>query len=104
MFDPSEQPQPLLCGMAATPSTFGNFAREYSENSASIAICCDSWLAHMLVGTTSTMLRDPTRPSARRKPRNVRRRASGTYAGGGVGKSVRRGPGRAAPRCSCSGR
>jgi hypothetical protein len=48
------------------------------ENSAIIAICWASWLAHMLVGTMSRKLRVPTRPFARRYPMNVRRSGSGT--------------------------
>ena len=68
MFDPSEQPQPLLCGIATTPSTLGKRSRLWSVNSAIVAICCDSWLAHMLVGTMSRKFRVPARPSARRYP------------------------------------
>ena len=76
MFEPSEHPQPLLCGMATTPSTFGNFSREYCVNSAIIAICCDSWLAHMLVGTIEHEVARADAAVGRRKPRNVRRVAS----------------------------
>jgi len=66
MFDPSEQPHPLLCGMATTPSTLGNRALSKIVNSATVAICTASCAAHMLVGTISTQLRMPTRPSGRR--------------------------------------
>ena len=90
MFEPSEQPHPLLCGIATTPSTLGNFSRVYWVNSAIVAICCDSWLAHMLVGTMSTKLRVPTRPSGRRKPCHVATCEAGKYPGGAMCRSAGR--------------
>ena len=66
MLEPSEQPHPLLWGMAVTPSTLGYFALSKSVNSATVAICTASCAAHMLVGTIRIQLRMPTRPSGRR--------------------------------------
>ena len=43
MFEPSEQPHPLLWGIATTPSTLGYFALSKIVNSATVAICTASW-------------------------------------------------------------
>jgi hypothetical protein len=39
MLEPSEQPQPRLCGMATMPSTCGYFSREKIVYSLIVAIC-----------------------------------------------------------------